>query len=415
MDLNTVVSTVTVNVEEFKKAFEDLYQASPLVVKSPGRINIIGEHTDYNEGFVMPAAIDKAIYIAVSKREDDEIHLFAKDYEQAHTVKLNELQVSEKGWPNYILGVADQLLKRGYTLGGFNLYIDGDVPLGAGLSSSAAVECATAYALDQLFELSISKLDIALIAQKAEHVFAGVSCGIMDQFASVFGKKDHAILLDCRSMEYQYVPLQLAGYQLLLLNTNVKHSLADSAYNERRAQCEQGVAWVKQHYPAVNSLRDVTLDMLNECVQQKDADVYEKCRFVVSENLRLIKAAAYLKEGNLEALGQLMFETHHGLSENYKVSCKELDFLVNEVKDSSIVLGARMMGGGFGGCTLNIVKTGAHTVNPEGETIKTEGNMVNTEGIDALISRITDSYFKEFGLKLDAYIVQTAAGTSQVI
>ena len=429
MGLNTVASTVTVNVEEFKKAFEDLYHTKPMVVKSPGRINIIGEHTDYNEGFVMPAAIDKAVYVAVSKRDDDEIHLFAKDYEEAHTVKLNELQVSEKGWPNYILGVADQLLKRGYTLSGFNLYIDGDVPLGAGLSSSAAVECATAYALDQLFGLAIAKLDLAFIAQKAEHVFAGVSCGIMDQFASVFGKKDHAILLDCRSMEYQYVPLQLDGYQLLLLNTNVKHSLADSAYNERRAQCEQGVAWVKQQYPQVNSLRDVTLEMLNECVEQKDADVYEKCRFVVTENLRLIQAAAYLKDGNLEALGQLMFETHQGLSESYKVSCKELDFLVNEVKDSGIVLGARMMGGGFGGCTLNIVKIGkdsaktgseissteGNTPDAAGDQFQTEGNILQNEGIDELIRKVTASYFKEFGLQLDAYVVQTAAGTSQVI
>lgn len=394
MSATNASSIVTVNVEEFKKAFEDLYQTSPLVVKSPGRINIIGEHTDYNEGFVMPAAIDKAIYIGVSKREDEQIHLFAKDYRQAHTSAINALETSEKGWPNYILGVADQLIKRGYKIGGFNLYIDGDVPLGAGLSSSAAVECAAAYALDQLFSLAIPKLDLAFIAQKAEHVFAGVSCGIMDQFASVFGKKDHAIVLDCRSMEYQYVPLVLEGYQLLLLNTNVKHSLADSAYNERRAQCEQGVNWVREDYPEVKSLRDVSLDMLDECVQQRNAEVYLKCKFVVNENLRLIKAAEYLKEGNLEELGHLMFETHHGLSKDYNVSCKELDFLVDQVKDSSIVLGARMMGGGFGGCTINIVKT---------------------EGAEELISEITDRYFAEFGLKLDAYVVETASGTSQIV
>ncbi|WP_219223460.1 galactokinase [Pedobacter antarcticus] len=391
---NTIQTTIKVDVEDLKKSFQELYNATPLVVKSPGRINIIGEHTDYNNGFVMPAAIDKAIYIGVSKREDDEVHLFAKDYGQSHQVKLSELVVSEKGWPNYILGVADQILKRGYHIGGFNLYIDGDVPLGAGLSSSAAVECATAYALDQLFSLSISKLDTALIAQKAEHVFAGVSCGIMDQFASVFGKKDHAILLDCRSLEYQYVPLKLDGYKLLLLNTNVKHSLANSAYNERREQCEQGVAWIKEQHPEVDSLRDANLQMLDQCVRAKDSDVYEKCKFVVSENIRLIQAAEYLKDGNLAALGQLMFETHDGLSNKYKVSCKELDFLVDKVKQTDTVLGARMMGGGFGGCTINIVKN---------------------EAVDDLIASIAASYSKEFDLNLDAYIVTTASGTNQVV
>ncbi|SDL70062.1 galactokinase [Pedobacter antarcticus] len=391
---NAIQTTIKVDVEDLKKSFQALYHATPLLVKSPGRINIIGEHTDYNNGFVMPAAIDKAIYIGVSKREDEEVHLFAKDYGQSHQVNLHELKVSEKGWPNYILGVTDQLLKRGYQISGFNLYIDGDVPLGAGLSSSAAVECATAYALDQLFSLSISKLDTALIAQKAEHVFAGVSCGIMDQFASVFGKKDHAILLDCRSLEYHYVPLKLDGYKLVLLNTNVKHSLADSAYNERRAQCEQGVAWIKEQHPQVNSLRDADLEMLDQCIREKDADVYEKCKFVVSENIRLIQAAEYLKDGNLAALGKLMFETHDGLSNKYKVSCKELDFLVEKVKQTDTVLGARMMGGGFGGCTINIVKN---------------------EAVDDLITNITASYSKEFELNLDAYIVTTASGTSQVV
>jgi galactokinase len=393
MKLKTI-SLIKVDVERLKSIFREFYGEEPLMVRSPGRINIIGEHTDYNGGFVMPAAIDKAIYIGISKRNDEEIHLYAEDYKQTHTAKLTELKISEKVWPNYILGVVDQLLKRGYRIGGFNLYIDGDVPLGAGLSSSAAVECAAAYALGQLFALSVSPLDIALIAQQAEHVFAGVSCGIMDQFASVFGKKDHAILLDCRSMDYQYIPLSLEGYQLLLLNTNVKHSLSDSAYNERKAQCEQGVAWVKNDYPEVTSLRDVDLDMLHQCVEQKDRNVYGKCRFVITENQRLLKAAAHLKEGNLEALGQLMLETHKRLSEDYEVSCKELDFLVNTVKDLDAVLGARMMGGGFGGCTLNIVKS---------------------EEIDNLVNMVSTEYLSEFGIKLDAYVVQTASGTSQII
>jgi len=379
------------NAQHLKNTFKKLFNAEPILVRSPGRINIIGEHTDYNGGFVMPAAIDKAIYVAISKREDDEIHLFSESYQQFDISSVKDLKKSENSWANYILGVADQLKERGYKLGGFNFYIDGDVPLGAGLSSSAAVECATGFALDQLFSLSVPKMDIALIAQKAEQTFAGVNCGIMDQFASVFGKKDHAIMLDCRSMEYSYIPLKLDGYKLLLLNTNVKHALADSAYNKRRAQCEQGVAWVKEHYPNANTLRDVDLNMLEAYVKPMDIDVYNKCRFVVEEIARLLSAAKQLKNGDLKALGKLMIETHEGLSKEYEVSCKELDFLVDAVKPLDEVLGARMMGGGFGGCTINIVKE---------------------EKIADLIEELASKYLLEFGLKLDAYTVQTDNGTS---
>ncbi|WP_443938542.1 galactokinase [Pedobacter sp. MW01-1-1] len=382
------------NIERVKQVFKDLYNTEPLLVKSPGRINIIGEHTDYNGGFVMPAAINKAIYIGVSKRDDQEVHLYAEDYKKSHQVALDSLQPSEKGWPNYILGVADQLMKRGYQLCGFNLYIDGDVPLGAGLSSSAAVECATAFALDQLFNLGISQLDIALIAQKAEHTFAGVNCGIMDQFASVFGKKDHAIMLDCRSMEYSYVPLDLKGYKLVLLNTNVKHSLAESAYNTRRAQSEQGVAWIQAIHPEVKLLRDATVDMLDKYVLPKDAEVYTKCKFVVQENARLLNAAEALKAGDIKRLGELMFETHDGLSKEYEVSCKELDFLVDFIRSKEDVLGARMMGGGFGGCTINIVKE---------------------EAIDALIAEVTEAYRNEFNIQMDAFVVETGPGTMRIV
>lgn len=379
------------NAQHLKNTFKKLFNAEPILVRSPGRINIIGEHTDYNGGFVMPAAIDKAIYVAISKREDDEIHLFSESYQQFDISSIKNLKKSENSWANYILGVADQLKERGYQLGGFNFYIDGDVPLGAGLSSSAAVECATGFALAQLFSLSVPKMDIALIAQKAEQTFAGVNCGIMDQFASVFGKKDQAIMLDCRSMKHIYIPLKLDGYKLLLLNTNVKHALADSAYNKRRAQCEQGVAWVKEHYPNVSTLRDVDLTMLETYVKPMDLEVYNKCRFVVEEIGRLLTAAEQLENGNLQALGKLMFETHEGLSKDYEVSCKELDFLVEAVKPLDYVLGARMMGGGFGGCTINIVKD---------------------EKIADLIEELSSKYLLQFGLKLDAYTVQTDNGTS---
>ncbi|MFD2286729.1 galactokinase [Pedobacter petrophilus] len=381
------------DIERLRKAFRDVFQTEPVLVKSPGRINIIGEHTDYNEGFVMPAAINKAIYVAVSKREDDEIHLYSESYQASYQSSVAAIEISDLGWANYVLGVADQIVKRGYKIAGFNLYLDGNVPLGAGLSSSAALECATAFAIDYLNDLQISQMDLALISQKAEHVFAGVNCGIMDQFASVFGKKDHAVLLDCRSMEYEYIPLKLDGYKFVLLNTNVKHSLADSAYNKRRLQCEQGVAWIKMHHPEVNSLRDADLKILKDYVEPKDTEVYQKCKFVVEEIARIQQAAAALKQGNLVALGELMLATHEGLSKEYEVSCKELDFLVNYVKNLDYVLGARMMGGGFGGCTINIVKD---------------------EEIDSLIATVSTLYSKEFGLTLDTYIVETANGSELI-
>ncbi len=381
------------DITQLKNNFISTFGVVPTIFKSPGRINILGEHTDYNGGFVMPAAINKAVYVAVSLRNDEEVHLYAASYQEKIMATISTIKKTETNWANYILGVVDELLKRNYQISGFNLYIDGDVPLGAGLSSSAAVECATAYALANMNGLTIPQMELALIAQSAEHHFAGVKCGIMDQFASVFGKKNEAIMLDCRSMDYQYIPLNLEGYSLVLLNTNVKHSLADSAYNKRREQCTQGVAWVKAHHPSVNYLRDVTEEQLNEYVKPKDLDIYQKCLFVVQEIDRVRKAAESLKSGNLEELGKLMFTTHHGLSKNYEVSCKELDFLVEKVSALEYVLGARMMGGGFGGCTINIVKN---------------------EAIEQLIEELSKLYAEEFDRKLDAYVVETGDGAQSI-
>ncbi len=379
------------DIAALQQKFETLYNDKPIVVRSPGRVNIIGEHTDYNDGFVLPAAINKAIYIAVNKRSDEEINLFAQDYQQQHQSSLSTVAPSDKRWPNYILGVVDQLQKRGYQLGGFNLVIDGDVPLGAGLSSSAAVECATAFALNHLFNLGIEKIEMVQAAQLAEHTFAGVMCGIMDQFASMFGKKDHVIKLDCRSLEYEYVPLDLKGYKILLLNTNVTHSLASSEYNTRRKQCEQGVAWIKEHKPYINSLRDADLQMLNDYVAPKDAVIYMRCKFIVEEIMRLLTGCEDLKEGNIKALGEKMFRTHEGLSKEYEVSCKELDFLVESVKGNPAVLGARMMGGGFGGCTINLVQE---------------------DKIDELVDKISKEYKNAMNLELTAYVAEIENGSS---
>lgn len=377
--------------EKIKKVFSEHFKTRPIIVRSPGRINIIGEHTDYNEGFVLPAAIDKAVYIAASLRDDDEIHLVAMDLNETFSVKLADLKpVGDTSWPNYILGSAAQFIKRGVKLTGFNIVLTSDVPMGAGLSSSAAVECATVFALNELLQTNIDRLTMVQMAQKAEHEFAGVLCGIMDQFASMMGKKDYVIKLDCRSLEYKYVPFKLDGIKVLLLNTNVKHSLASSEYNTRRKECETAVEWVREHIQGINSLRDVTEKMLDTYVLPKDKLIDMRSRYVVQEIKRLVEGCTDLQNDDLSALGKKMFATHDGLSKMYEVSCKELDWLVDRVRDNKDVIGARMMGGGFGGCTINLVKE---------------------DVIDELVASLKPVYEKEMNLPLTYYIASIENGT----
>ena len=377
--------------EKIAQKYSELFGGNPMIVRSPGRINIIGEHTDYNEGYVLPAAIDKAAYIAISLRDDDEIHLVAADLNETFSTSVNDLKpVGDISWPNFILGAAAQFPKRDISLKGFNAVLMSEVPIGAGLSSSAAIECATTFALNELLQTNLDRITMVKMAQKAEHEYAGVMCGIMDQFASMMGKKDHVIKLDCRTLEYEYVPFKLRGLKILLLNTNVKHSLASSEYNTRRKECEQAVAWVKEHEQQVNSLRDVTEEILDKYVLPKDTLVDKRSRFVVQEINRLLKSCEDLQRGDLQALGNKMFTTHAGLSKMYEVSCKELDYLVDFVKKYDTVIGARMMGGGFGGCTINLVKE---------------------EAVDELIAAIRPAYEKETGLPLTYYIVSPENGT----
>ncbi|MFD2599516.1 galactokinase [Sphingobacterium corticis] len=377
---------------KLKERYQEIFgQAPDISAKSPGRINIIGEHTDYNEGFVLPTAIDKAIYVALGKRADDKLVLYAEDFQSQFETTLDDVKPTDQGWPNYILGVVDQIQKLNLELGGFNLYVDGDVPLGAGLSSSAALECATGFALNELFQLQLSRQEIAKIGQMAEHTFAGVKCGIMDQFASVLSKQDFVIKLDCRSLDYEHVPLVLGDYELFLLNTNVKHSLASSAYNDRRASCEQGVAWLQEVYPDVLSLRDATVEQLTEVVQPKNEDVFVKCKFVVEENERVELACEALKSGDVEELGNQLFTAHDAISKEYEVSCAELDFLVNYMKAQPEVVGARMMGGGFGGCTVNIAKKG-HA--------------------ERIADEVAPLYKEKFGLDLEPIFVAASGGSS---
>jgi galactokinase len=363
------------------------------IVFSPGRINIIGEHTDYNEGYVLPAAIDKGVYFAIGKREDDVIHLIANDFNDSFIGNINEVKITTNLWANYILGVVCELQKLNKIVGGFNAVISSDLPIGAGVSSSAAVECASAFALNELFHLQLQKMELVKIAQMSEHHFAGVKCGIMDQFASMMGKKDHCIKLDCKTLQYEYVSLQLGEYKMVLLNTNVKHSLASSEYNTRRKECEQGVNWIKEKYSTVNSLRDVTISMLDEIVLTKDALIHKRCKYVVAEITRLEEACAAMQNGDLLTMGKKMFATHYGLQNDYAVSCKELDFLVNAVTYNDFVLGARMMGGGFGGCTINIVH----------ETY-----------VEELITNVKEDYEKAMHLPLTSFIANIGDGTRLV-
>ncbi|MEO6491150.1 MAG: galactokinase [Ferruginibacter sp.] len=380
-------------LQKIRAIFIDKYHEEPVMFRSPGRVNILGEHTDYNEGYVLPAAINKSIFIAVSKRTDHLIKLYAVDFEEDHEADMNDIKPSSIQWANYILGVVDQLQKAGFSFTGFNLVLDGDIPIGAGLSSSAAVECATIFALNEIYSLKLEKIKMVPMAQRAEHVFVGVRVGIMDQFASMFGKKDHVIKLDCRSLDYEYVPFQLGDHKILLLNTNVKHNLASSEYNNRRIQCEKGVSMVAVHEPSVKSLRDADITMLKNYVEPADPLVYSRCKYVVEENERLLAGCEDLKRGDIKALGEKMFRTHRGLRNEYEVSCKELDFLVDYVQKIPAVAGARMMGGGFGGCTINLV--------PENE-------------IEKLVHDISLAYQSAMNLPLTSYIATIENGTEEM-
>jgi galactokinase len=363
-------------VENIIQRFRQEFNAEPLVVRSPGRINLIGEHTDYNDGFVLPAAIDKAIYIAIAKSSNGKSRYIALDMDDEYEGSVNEIAKVKGHWASYINGVVDQLQNAGHTIADFNCVMGGDIPIGAGMSSSAAVECAVIFSLNIIFNLGLDKLSMAQLAQKAENIFVGVQCGIMDQFANLFGKKGHVIKIDCRSLEYEYEPFSMEGIRIVLFDTGVKHSLASSAYNTRREQCEEGVAIIQKFYPQVKNLRDVTINMIEQYLSSVDGPVYSRCRYVVEEIQRLQEACIDLQKNDMISFGKKMYETHNGLSTLYEVSCAELDFMVDFVRKEPGVLGARMMGGGFGGCTINLIKEEAITAVKE----QLEGAYKNTFG-----------------------------------
>ena len=373
-------------IENFNRRFS----GKPVIIRSPGRINLLGEHVDYNDGIVLPAAIDKAIWIGVAATESDESTIYAIDLDESFSFSMDKIERSAIDWPNYVLGVLDQLIRNKYEFSNFNAVFGGNIPLGAGLSSSAAIECGFLIALKELFTLDLDLLSIAKMGQLAEHNYVGTKCGIMDQFANVFGKENHIIRLDCRSLEYSLHQLALGSFNLILLDTGVKHSLAESAYNKKREQCEEGVKILSNKFITIKSLRDCDKTQLESVHHEMTEDVYKRCYYVVTEMRRVELAIVALESGNLNDLGSLMYETHRGLSEYYEVSCDELDFLVNEARSFG-ALGSRMMGGGFGGCTLNLVKI---------------SEMKN------FVQHLSNRYRDKFNLNLQAFPVTISDGTS---
>ena len=373
--------------EKISKKFQELFNT---FYTSPGRINLIGEHTDYNGGFVFPGAIDKGMLAEIKPNGTGKVRAFSIDLDDYAEFGLTEEDAPKASWARYIFGVCREIIKRGGEIQGFDTTFAGDVPLGAGMSSSAALESTYAFALNELFDLNIDKFELAKIGQSTEHNYCGVNCGIMDQFASVFGQKGHLIRLDCRSLEYKYFPFdpESAGYKLVLLDSVVKHELASSAYNKRRQSCERVVVAIKRNHPEVDFLRDATMEMLNEVKADVTAEDYMRAEYVIEEIQRVLDVCDALEKGDYETVGEKMYGTHHGMSKLYEVSCEELDFL-NDIAKECGVTGSRVMGGGFGGCTINLVKADKY---------------------DAFVKKAFAEYAKKFGHEPKLYNVVISDG-----
>ncbi|MBJ6369838.1 galactokinase [Snuella sedimenti] len=376
----------TTLINDVRTSFIDMYGEEPLLIFSPGRINIIGEHTDYNDGFVFPAAVNKGIVAAIQKSDAINCVAYAVDKDESIEFSLNAIKpLAEGRWENYVFGVIAEIKNRSKVIGNFNIAFGGDIPGGAGMSSSAALENSVVFGLNELFDLGLSKEEMILISQKAEHNYVGVKCGIMDQYASMFGIENNALLLDCRTVEARPYEIDFKDHQLLLINTNVKHSLSDSAYNDRRSVCENIAELL-----GVKALRDATEADLERVKDKVTPENYQKALYVIQENDRAIKASKAIEKGDLTTLGALIYASHNGLQNQYKVSCEELDFLVEQAKQNPHVLGARMMGGGFGGCTINLIAK--DQVKAFGETV-------------------SKAYLKKFNKACSVYFIELSDGT----
>lgn len=340
---------------DIARQFQQYFGKECRIAAAPGRVNLIGEHTDYNQGFVLPAAIDRNIYVALAPNADNILNLNALEFNKHYSFSLDDVH-PVSGWPTYLLGMICMIMPEKRLPYGMDVSISGDVPIGAGMSSSAALCSAFGLALNEIFQLGLSRMEIAFAGQKTEHLFAGLQCGIMDQFASLHGKAGHLMKLDCRSLDYEYIPFHFPGIRIILVNTMVSHSLASSEYNLRRRECEDGVGILQKYDPAIRTLRDVQPGLLEKHRAELDKTVYKRCRFILEENQRLLDGCDFLNQQNLDAFGKLLYASHAGLSNDYEVSCPESDFLVKTMRDSKSVKGARQMGGGFGGCVLSLVE-----------------------------------------------------------
>jgi galactokinase len=383
------MNTIAINVLNI---FTEKFSTVPNMYYSPGRINLIGEHIDYNDGYVMPAAINKGIYYAVAANATYVINFYAADFNESLAINISDIK-NLGGWKSYVLSVVNEFVLLGKTIGGFDCAFGGDIPRGSGISSSAAVEGGLAFAINDIFNCDLTRVQLALLCQRAEHNYPGVKCGIMDMYASINGKKDHVILLDCKNITHEYFPLQLSGYKIVLLNTKVHHTLASGEYNVRRQHCEEGMVVLKRELN-VQSFRDITT--ATDVTLHKDkmaTEVYNCCKFVVEEIARTKTAAALLQQNDLHGFGKLMYATHEGLSKLYNVSCAESDFLVALAATHQNIIGARQMGGGFGGCTINIVQEAT---------------------IDGFIEQASDAYKKQFNIDLEAYVMEVSDGVGRM-
>lgn len=378
-----------------KSTFQNVFQREPQIfVSAPGRVNLIGEHTDYNEGFVLPAAVNMHIIMLSALREDKKINLYAHKFKKLVSFTSDNITYNKDDmWSNYEMGVAKMLIEKGYKLDGADILIGGDVPINAGLSSSAAVEVATTLTFKELFGLDISDIEIIKLSQRAENEFVGVGCGIMDQFASCLSKKNYAIFIDCRSLEYEYIPFKTEDIKIFLANTNVERALITSEFNKRRSESAEGANLLSRYIPDVKSLRDISLEKFDKYKEHLPKVIAKRCEHVINENHRVIESIEGLKNNDISKLGGLMWKSHDSLRELYEVSSRELDLMVDIARKTEGVLGSRLLGGGFGGCTISLVKN---------------------ESINKFKENILAEYPKKTGIKPEIYICSAEEGAHRI-